>query len=77
VAFLEVASKSLYSYNVAIVPTTANTEPMTTKLESKILSVKVSLDQNIWRCAAAGNITLTDMVQIMPTKAHKKLKDGT
>jgi len=38
--------------------------------------MKLNLDPNIFKCAAAGKTTLTDMVQIIPTNAQSKLNEG-
>lgn len=55
---------------------TAMTEPKTTKIQSTIFSVIDNLGPNSFKCAAAGKIQLTAIVQIIPTREHKKLKEG-
>jgi hypothetical protein len=50
--------------------------PRVINTQSINFSTVVRFGPNILRCAAAGKITETDIVQIRPTKEHKKLKDG-
>mmetsp|Transcript_44925 Transcript_44925/g.52646 ORF Transcript_44925/g.52646 Transcript_44925/m.52646 type:complete len:120 (-) Transcript_44925:1719-2078(-) len=51
-------------------------QPKVTKATSMIFSKVLSFGPNILRCAPAGNITLTTMVHIKPTREHKRLKEG-
>lgn len=62
---------------VAMVPTTATNPPTKMRTQSNTISVLESFSPNNCKCAAAGKITDTAMVQIKPTRAQMKLKDGT
>merc|ERR1712232_275356 len=56
---------------------TAMHVPPITKKQSKKLSQNDNSDPNIFKCAAAGKMTLTIIVQINPTREQSRLNDGT
>ena len=58
------------------VPVTAMIVPKMMKIQSIPMSHQASLDPKSFKCAAAGKITLTVIVQISPTKEQMKLNDG-
>lgn len=61
---------------VAIVPTTATMPPPKINSQSMSLSRIDKVAPNNFKCAAAGKMTDTIMVQISPTKEHRKENDG-
>ena len=60
-----------------IAPMTAMNVPAKMNNQSRIFSHRGNWSPNIFKCAAAGKITLTIMVQMSPTSEHSMLKDGT
>ena len=66
---LYIITNRLYRWTI-MVPAMPMKKPIITKTQSKNFSQRDSLGPNIFKCAAAGRIMLTDMVNVIPTNAQ-------